>query len=76
MQLEANNSFIQLADGTTAQIHGIAQLEPSPGGVHTLAEVATAAAAGDHQIVEIAGATTGEMTQDGQVIIAGEDGQS
>ena len=76
---------ITLADGTQAQVSGF---EPGQPGVHTLAEVATAAAneqreaqvLQQHQeeqqtatAIEINGEIAG--TGDGNIIIAGEDGQ-
>ena len=79
---------ITLADGTQAQVSGF---EPGQPGVHTLAEVATATAAANEQrqvqviqqqqeeqqqsatAIEINGEIAG--TGDGNIIIAGEDGQ-
>ena len=77
---------ITLADGTQAQVSGF---EPGQPGVHTLAEVATAAANEQREAqvlqqqqqeeqqtataIEINGEIAG--TGDGNIIIAGEDGQ-
>ena len=74
-----------MADGTQAQVSGF---EPGQPGVHTLAEVATAAANEQREAqvlqqqqeeqqtataIEINGEIAG--TGDGNIIIAGEDGQ-
>ncbi len=76
VQLDSSNPIIQLPDGSTAQVHGLAHIpvDQHSAGVHTLAEVA--AAASDHQqTLELAGAATGEITQEGHIVVAGEDGQ-
>ena len=85
IQVDPSNPVITLPDGTTAQIQGIAQLDPAQsGGVHTLAEVATAtefsqvAAAG--QAVQAAQAAGQQIVvpsgaENGHILITGEDGQ-
>ena len=77
VQLDTStNQIVQLADGTSAQL---AQVDTSAhsAGVHTLAEVAAATAEQQqqHTTLELAGTTTGEITQEGHILIAGEDGQ-
>ena len=78
VQLDTStNQIVQLADGTAQ----LAQVETSTvaqtaTGVHTLAEVAAATAEQQQTAtLELAGTTTGEITQEGHILIAGEDGQ-
>ncbi len=85
MQLDPSTTagtIIQLPDGTTAQVAHTAEAAGAQTGVHTLAEVATAVSAQNQQqqqqqqTIELAGTATGELTQDGHLIITGEDGQA
>ena len=70
IHVDPNNPVITLPDGTTAQVQGVAQMDPGQG-VHTLAEVAS-----QHSSLEVASqAATGELPENGHIIIASDDGQ-
>ena len=69
IHVDPNNPVITLPDGTTAQVQGVAQMDPGQG-VHTLAEVAS-----QHSSLEVAGQTpTGELQENGHIIITSDDG--
>lgn len=76
IHVDPSNPVITLPDGTTAQVQGVAQLDPGQQGVHTLAEVAAA----QQHTIEMSGTTTPtelHATQEGShIIITGEDGQA
>ena len=71
IHVDPNNPVITLPDGTTAQVQGVAQMDAGQG-VHTLAEVAS-----QHSSLDVgaSGATTGEIQENGHIIITGDDGQ-
>ena len=69
IHVDPNNPVITLPDGTTAQVQGVAQMDPGQG-VHTLAEVAS-----QHSSLDVGQATTGELQESGHIIIASDDGQ-
>ncbi|XP_035897879.1 DNA-binding protein Ewg isoform X5 [Anopheles stephensi] len=71
IQVDPNNPIITLPDGTTAQVQGIATLQPQgDGGVHAIQTISDGQ--GESMSVDLTEATLG---QDGQLIITGEDGQ-
>ncbi|XP_050068782.1 DNA-binding protein Ewg [Anopheles maculipalpis] len=71
IQVDPNNPIITLPDGTTAQVQGIATLQPQgDGGVHAIQTISDGQ--GESMSVDLTDATLG---QDGQLIITGEDGQ-
>lgn len=67
IHVDPNNPVITLPDGTTAHVQGVAQMDPGQG-VHTLAEVAS-----QHSSIEVNQAT-GELQENGHIIITGDDG--
>ena len=67
IHVDPNNPVITLPDGTTAQVQGVAQMDPGQG-VHTLAEVAS-----QHSSLEVG--HTSDLQENGHIIITGEDGQ-
>ena len=71
IHVDPSNPVITLPDGTTAQVQGVAQMDPGQG-VHTLAEVAS-----QHSSLDVAnsGTTSGEIQENGHIIITGDDGQ-
>ncbi len=71
-----SGQIITLPDGTTAHVQNLAHLEATQPGVHTLAEVATAAAAAGGPLELSNGSTTAELTPEGHIILTSEDGQS
>ena len=56
-----------MPDGTTAQVQGVAQMDPGQG-VHTLAEVAS-----QHSSIEVG--HSADLQENGHIIITGDDGQ-
>ena len=66
--MDPNNPVITLPDGTTAQVQGVAQMDPGQG-VHTLAEVAS-----QHSSLEVGQTSTGELQENGHIIITSDDG--
>ena len=60
--------MITLPDGTTAQVQGVAQMDPGQGAVHTLAEVAS-----QHSSLEVGHSS--DLQENGHIIITGDDGQ-
>ena len=60
--------MITLPDGTTAQVQGVAQMDPGQGAVHTLAEVAS-----QHSSIEVGHSS--DLQENGHIIITGDDGQ-
>ena len=69
IHVDPSNPVITLPDGTTAQVQGVAQMDPSQG-VHTLAEVAS-----QHSSLEVAPTPSGEMQENGHIIITSDEGQ-
>ena len=69
--MDPSNPVITLPDGTTAQVQGVAQMDPGQG-VHTLAEVAS-----QHSSLDVGtgGTNSGEIQENGHIIITGDDGQ-
>ena len=57
-----------MPDGTTAQVQGVAQMDPGQGAVHTLAEVAS-----QHSSLEVGHSS--DLQENGHIIITGDDGQ-
>ena len=68
IHVDPNNPVITLPDGTTAQVQGVAQMDPGQG-VHTLAEVAS-----QHSSLEVGQTSTGELHENGHIIITSDDG--
>lgn len=68
IHVDPNNPVITLPDGTTAQVQGVAQIDQ---GVHTLAEVAS-----QHSSLDVGHATTGELQENGHIIITSDDGHA
>ncbi len=66
IHVDPNNPVITLPDGTTAQVQGVAQMDPGQG-VQTLAEVAS-----QHSNIDVSQAT-GELQENGHIIITSDD---
>ncbi|XP_032664602.1 DNA-binding protein Ewg isoform X6 [Odontomachus brunneus] len=73
IQMDPSNPIITLPDGTTAQVQGVATIHTSQGEVQTLAEV-TGSAEGASVAVDLNSVTEATLSQDGQIILTGEDG--
>ncbi|XP_011153565.1 DNA-binding protein P3A2 isoform X4 [Harpegnathos saltator] len=73
IQMDPNNPIITLPDGTTAQVQGVATIHTSQGEVQTLAEVA-GGTEGASVAVDLNSVTEATLSQDGQIILTGEDG--
>ncbi|XP_014473307.1 PREDICTED: DNA-binding protein P3A2 isoform X1 [Dinoponera quadriceps] len=73
IQMDPSNPIITLPDGTTAQVQGVATIHTSQGEVQTLAEVA-GSAEGASVAVDLNSVTEATLSQDGQIILTGEDG--
>merc|ERR1712223_1078817 len=69
IHVDPNNPVITLPDGTTAQVQGVAQMDPGQGAVHTLAEVAS-----QHSSLEVGHSS--DLQENGHIIITGDDGQA
>ena len=67
IHVDPSNPVITLPDGTTAQVQGVAQMDPGQG-VHTLAEVAS-----QHSSIEVG--HSADLQENGHIIITGDDGQ-
>jgi len=70
IQVDPTNSFIQLPDGTHAQVQGV--LQHSADGTQTLTD-----GGGDMPVtVDLNQIAQSALSQEGQIILTGEDGQS